>query len=109
MQARSLRERVARIWYARRVRARFDSFRISITCANYSSHTSGVRESGKIANQGCRCAPPLAIVRAAFQAALGTLEACQEGSLACEQSEQRQVIVFLKTAPRQGCEDWGII
>jgi len=57
-------------------------------------------------NQGCRCAPPLATVPAAFQAAFGTLKACREGSLACEQSEPRQVTVLLKTAPRQGCEDW---
>jgi len=37
--------------------------------AKDSSHTSGVRQFGRWWNQGCRCAPPLANLRAAFQAA----------------------------------------
>jgi hypothetical protein len=75
--------------------------------ANHSSHTSGVRESGKMANQGCRYASPLAIIRAAFQAALGTPEACQEGSLACEQGEPRQVWRFLKNRTPAGVRGLG--
>src|SRR5579883_460810 len=77
---------------------------VGCCCRTYSSHTSGVRiiEDG---NQGCRYAPPLATVRAAFQAAFGTLKACQEGSLACEQSEPRQVYRATQAAPREGCED----
>src|SRR5581483_9933758 len=59
------------------------------------------------ANQGCRYAPPLAIVRAAFQAALGTPEACQEGSLACEQGEPRQVYRFPQNRTPAGVRGLG--